>query len=197
MLTQKLAEFVINTKACRRAAGGTRRGSRRIYRHHRLRAGRLAGGTRQDHCALSSLAGRQCAGDGLGHRFGDDGDRCGVRQRCVQPCPRFRRHRTPICAAIRARRWCPRSSPRANTCTHPDAMRSAAFAVGLDVAGKLGRAFGDGHYLRGWHVTATVGTFSTTAAAGAPAWTLGRSVASCVWHRRLGGVGHRCAISVP
>jgi 2-methylcitrate dehydratase PrpD len=41
----------------------------------------------------------------------------------------------------------------------------AAFAVGLDVAGKLGRALGDGHYMRGWHVTATVGTFSAAAAA--------------------------------
>lgn len=41
----------------------------------------------------------------------------------------------------------------------------AAYAIGLDVAGKLGRAFGDGHYLRGWHATATLGTFSTTAAA--------------------------------
>ena len=41
-----------------------------------------------------------------------------------------------------------------------------AYAVALDVAGKLGRAFGDSHYLRGWHATATVGVFSTTAAAG-------------------------------
>jgi 2-methylcitrate dehydratase PrpD len=41
-----------------------------------------------------------------------------------------------------------------------------AYAVGLEVAGKLGRAFGDGHYLHGWHATATVGVFAATAAAG-------------------------------
>lgn len=41
-----------------------------------------------------------------------------------------------------------------------------AYVVGLEVAGKLGRAFGDGHYLHGWHATATVGVFSATAAAG-------------------------------
>lgn len=40
-----------------------------------------------------------------------------------------------------------------------------AYAIGLDVAGKLGRAIGDAHYLRGWHATATIGVFSTTAAA--------------------------------
>jgi 2-methylcitrate dehydratase PrpD len=41
-----------------------------------------------------------------------------------------------------------------------------AYAVGLEVAGKLGRAFGDGHYLHGWHATATVGVFAAAAAAG-------------------------------
>jgi 2-methylcitrate dehydratase PrpD len=41
-----------------------------------------------------------------------------------------------------------------------------AYVVGLEVAGKLGRAFGDGHYLHGWHATATVGVFAATAAAG-------------------------------
>ncbi|MEW6334205.1 MAG: MmgE/PrpD family protein [Thermodesulfobacteriota bacterium] len=41
-----------------------------------------------------------------------------------------------------------------------------AYAIGLEVAGKLGRAFGDGHYLRGWHATATVGVFAAAAAAG-------------------------------
>lgn len=41
----------------------------------------------------------------------------------------------------------------------------AAYALGLEVAGKLGRAMGHGHYLRGWHTTATVGVFSATAAA--------------------------------
>ena len=42
----------------------------------------------------------------------------------------------------------------------------SAYAIGLEVAGKLGRAFGDGHYLHGWHATATVGVFAATAAAG-------------------------------
>lgn len=41
----------------------------------------------------------------------------------------------------------------------------AAYALGLEVAGKLGHAMGHGHYLRGWHTTATVGVFSSTAAA--------------------------------
>lgn len=40
-----------------------------------------------------------------------------------------------------------------------------ADVIGLEVAGKLGRALGDGHYLRGWHATATVGAFSAAAAA--------------------------------
>lgn len=41
----------------------------------------------------------------------------------------------------------------------------AAYALGLDIAGKLGHAIGHGHYLRGWHTTATVGIFSSTAVA--------------------------------
>lgn len=41
----------------------------------------------------------------------------------------------------------------------------AAYALGLEVAGKLGRAMGNGHYLRGWHTTSTVGTFTSTAVA--------------------------------
>ena len=41
----------------------------------------------------------------------------------------------------------------------------AAHAVGLEVGGKIGRALGDAHYMRGWHATATVGVFSCTAAA--------------------------------
>jgi 2-methylcitrate dehydratase PrpD len=40
-----------------------------------------------------------------------------------------------------------------------------AYVLGLDVAGVLGRAVGNGHYLRGWHPTATVGVFAATAAA--------------------------------
>jgi 2-methylcitrate dehydratase PrpD len=40
-----------------------------------------------------------------------------------------------------------------------------AYAIGIDVAGKLGRIFGDSHYLKGWHNTATVGVFAATAVA--------------------------------
>jgi 2-methylcitrate dehydratase PrpD len=40
-----------------------------------------------------------------------------------------------------------------------------ALALGLEVAGKLGQVFGHGHYLRGWHSTATIGTFAATAVA--------------------------------
>jgi 2-methylcitrate dehydratase PrpD len=42
----------------------------------------------------------------------------------------------------------------------------AAYAIGLEVAGKLGVALGNGHYQRGWHATATTGVFASTAAAG-------------------------------
>ena len=42
----------------------------------------------------------------------------------------------------------------------------AAYAVGLEVGGKLGIALGSGHYQRGWHATATTGVFASTAAAG-------------------------------
>lgn len=41
----------------------------------------------------------------------------------------------------------------------------AAYAIGIEIAGKLGRVFGDGHYLKGWHNTATVGIFAATAVA--------------------------------
>lgn len=40
-----------------------------------------------------------------------------------------------------------------------------AYAIGVEVAGKLGRIFGDSHYLSGWHNTATVGIFAATAVA--------------------------------
>jgi 2-methylcitrate dehydratase PrpD len=42
----------------------------------------------------------------------------------------------------------------------------AAYAVGLEVGGKLGIALGSGHYQRGWHATATTGVFASAAAAG-------------------------------
>jgi 2-methylcitrate dehydratase PrpD len=41
----------------------------------------------------------------------------------------------------------------------------SALSLGLEVAGKLGKAFGHGHYLRGWHSTATIGAFAATAVA--------------------------------
>ncbi len=41
----------------------------------------------------------------------------------------------------------------------------AAYAVGLEVGGKLGVAFGNGHYQRGWHSTATTGVFASAAVA--------------------------------
>jgi 2-methylcitrate dehydratase PrpD len=41
----------------------------------------------------------------------------------------------------------------------------AAYAIGIEIAGALGRAFGPGHLKRGWHPTATIGTLAATAAA--------------------------------
>jgi 2-methylcitrate dehydratase PrpD len=39
-----------------------------------------------------------------------------------------------------------------------------AHAVGVEVGAQLGRALGRGHYLRGWHPTATLGVLAATAA---------------------------------
>ncbi len=54
-----------------------------------------------------------------------------------------------------------------------------AYAIGIELAGKLGLIFGDGHYIKGWHNTATVGVFAATAVAarlmGADAATLRRA----------------------
>lgn len=47
----------------------------------------------------------------------------------------------------------------------PGADVLAACVVGMEIAGKLGRALGHSHYLRGWHSTCTVGTLAATAAA--------------------------------
>ena len=41
----------------------------------------------------------------------------------------------------------------------------AAYAIGLEVGAKLGIALGTGHYQKGWHATATTGVFASTAAA--------------------------------
>ena len=56
----------------------------------------------------------------------------------------------------------------------------AAFALGLEVAGKLGRAIGAAHYLRGWHTTATIGTFSATTVA-ARLWGLNAEQLQSAW----------------
>ena len=56
----------------------------------------------------------------------------------------------------------------------------AAYALGLEVAGKIGRALGQGHYLRGWHATATVGVFSAATAA-ARLWGLNAGQVRVAW----------------
>ncbi len=56
----------------------------------------------------------------------------------------------------------------------------AAYALGLEIAGKLGRAIGQGHYLRGWHSTATIGAFSSTAVA-ARLWGLDAAQLQAAW----------------
>ena len=55
-----------------------------------------------------------------------------------------------------------------------------AFALGLEVAGALGRAVGAGHYLRGWHTTGSIGAFSSTAAA-ARLWGLNAEQLQTAW----------------
>lgn len=56
----------------------------------------------------------------------------------------------------------------------------AAYALGLEVAGKIGRAIGPGHYVQGWHATATVGVFSATAVA-ARLWKLDAAALQAAW----------------
>jgi len=56
----------------------------------------------------------------------------------------------------------------------------AAFALGLEVAGKIGRALGPGHYVRGWHTTATGGIFSATTTA-ARLWGLNVQQLQAAW----------------
>ncbi|OGA45970.1 MAG: hypothetical protein A3G25_02210, partial [Betaproteobacteria bacterium RIFCSPLOWO2_12_FULL_63_13] len=64
----------------------------------------------------------------------------------------------------------------------------AAYALGLEVAGKLGRAMGHGHYLRGWHSTATIGVFSSTAAA-ARVWGLDAEQLCRAWGLAASQIG--------
>lgn len=42
----------------------------------------------------------------------------------------------------------------------------AAYALALEIGGKIGHALGHHHYLHGWHSTATIGAFTASAAAG-------------------------------
>ena len=64
----------------------------------------------------------------------------------------------------------------------------AAYALGLEVAGKLGRAMGHGHYLRGWHSTATIGVFSSTAVA-ARVWGLNAEQLCRAWGLAASQIG--------
>ena len=68
----------------------------------------------------------------------------------------------------------------AETCGASGAQVLAAYALGLEIAGKLGRAMGQGHYLRGWHSTATIGAFSSTAVA-ARLWGLDTAQLQTAW----------------
>lgn len=56
----------------------------------------------------------------------------------------------------------------------------AAYALGLEVAAKLSPSLGPGHYFRGWHTTATVGVFATTAIA-ARLWRLSAPQLQQAW----------------
>jgi 2-methylcitrate dehydratase PrpD len=56
----------------------------------------------------------------------------------------------------------------------------AAYAIGLEVGGKLALCLGNGHYLRGWHTTATAGVFGATAVA-ARLWGLDAGALRKAW----------------
>ncbi len=56
----------------------------------------------------------------------------------------------------------------------------AAIALGLEVGGKLGPALGAGHYMKGWHSTASVGAFTATAVA-ARLWGLTAAQLQTAW----------------
>lgn len=56
----------------------------------------------------------------------------------------------------------------------------AAYAIGLEIASKLMRVLGHGHYLRGWHSTATAGVFGATAVA-ARLWGLDAGALARAW----------------
>ncbi len=56
----------------------------------------------------------------------------------------------------------------------------AAYAIGLEVAAKIGRIFGNGHLQRGWHPTASVGLIGSTAVA-ARLWGLEATQLERAW----------------
>ena len=56
----------------------------------------------------------------------------------------------------------------------------AAYAIALEIAGKLGRVLGNEHYLQGWHNTSTIGTFTSTAVA-ARLWGLTVAELQVAW----------------
>ena len=56
----------------------------------------------------------------------------------------------------------------------------AAYALAHEVGAKIGRALGPGHLERGWHPTATVGTLAATAAA-ARLWRLDAAATRRAW----------------
>jgi len=89
MLTQKLAEFVINTSVSDmppEALDGARDALIDTI-------GCALAGTPEEVCRIVvrflRTQGGQCTGDGLGGWSGDDGERCGVRQRRDGPRPRL------------------------------------------------------------------------------------------------------------
>ena len=66
----------------------------------------------------------------------------------------------------------------------------AAYALGMEVAGKIGRISGSGHLQRGWHPTASVGLMGSTAVA-ARLWRLDTRQLECAWGlaaSQLGGL---------
>ena len=66
----------------------------------------------------------------------------------------------------------------------------AAYAIGLEVAGKIGRIFGHGHLQSGWHPTASIGLLGSTAVA-ARLLALNVGELGCAWGlagSQLGGL---------
>ena len=59
----------------------------------------------------------------------------------------------------------PAALAAAQACNASGLEALAAYVVGIEIAGKVGLAMGAGHYLRGFHPTATVGIYGATAAA--------------------------------